>query len=160
MWSESCCRQMVPNGPWWHSRCNMYRTQISSLDAVRAATAACTMYRFWHASVLCGVQNLVYGCGNVPQTIAESSDTSQIHCVQHVQESLNMSIKLPSGLQCNLNQMAEVVQQEYILIGGVWHGWLARWIKWRACDVGEAKGLENELWHRWSNGRVGEWALM
>ena len=36
--------------------------------------------------------------------------------------------------------------------------WLARWIKWRACDVGEAKegldcdvrdateGLENELW--------------
>ena len=39
------------------------------------------------------------------------------------------------------------------------HGRLARWIKWRACDVGEAKeGLENELWRRWSNGRVGEWA--
>ena len=33
------------------------------------------------------------------------------------------------------------------------HGRLARWIKWRACDVGEAKeGLENELCHRWSNG--------
>ena len=28
-------------------------------------------------------------------------------------------------------------------------------------DVGEAKeGLENELWRRWSNGRVGEWAVM
>ena len=27
------------------------------------------------------------------------------------------------------------------------HGLLARWIKWRACDVGQAKGgLENELW--------------
>ena len=40
------------------------------------------------------------------------------------------------------------------------HGWLARWIKWRACDVGEAKeGLENELWRRWSNGRVAEWAV-
>ena len=40
------------------------------------------------------------------------------------------------------------------------HGRLARWIKWRSCDVGEAKeGLENELWHRWSNGRVGEWAV-
>ena len=39
------------------------------------------------------------------------------------------------------------------------HGRLARWIKWRACDVGEAKeGLENELWRRWSNGRIGEWA--
>ena len=41
-----------------------------------------------------------------------------------------------------------------------YHGWLTRWIKWGACDVGEAKeGLENELWHRWSNGRVGEWAV-
>ena len=35
------------------------------------------------------------------------------------------------------------------------HGRLARWIKWRACDVGEAKeGLQNELWCRWSNGRL------
>ena len=40
------------------------------------------------------------------------------------------------------------------------HGRLARWIKWRDCDVGETKeGLENELWHRWSNRRVGEWAV-
>ena len=39
------------------------------------------------------------------------------------------------------------------------HGRLARWRKWRACDVGEAKGLENELCHRWSNRRVGEWAV-
>ena len=40
------------------------------------------------------------------------------------------------------------------------HGRLARWIKWRVCDVGEAKeGLENELWRRWSNGRVGERAV-
>ena len=39
------------------------------------------------------------------------------------------------------------------------HGRFARWRKWRACDVGEAKeGLENELWRTWSNGRVGEWA--
>ena len=49
---------------------------------------------------------------------------------------------------------------------GLWHirwtlHWrLARWIKWRPCDVGEAKeGLENELWRRWSNGRVGEWVM-
>ena len=34
-------------------------------------------------------------------------------------------------------------------------GRLARWIKWRAFDVGEAKeGLENELWCRWSNRRA------
>ena len=32
------------------------------------------------------------------------------------------------------------------------HERLARWIKWRTCDVGEAKeGLENELWRRWRN---------
>ena len=32
------------------------------------------------------------------------------------------------------------------------YGRLARWRKWRTCDVGEAKeGLENELWRRWSN---------
>ena len=41
------------------------------------------------------------------------------------------------------------------------HGRLARWIKWRTCDVREAKeGLENELWRRWSDRRVGEWAVM
>ena len=40
------------------------------------------------------------------------------------------------------------------------YGRLARWIKWRACDVGEAKeGLENALWRRWSDGRVGEWLI-
>ena len=42
-----------------------------------------------------------------------------------------------------------------------YHGRLARWYKWRACDVGKTKeGLENVLWLRWSNGRVGEWAVM
>ena len=42
----------------------------------------------------------------------------------------------------------------------LYHGRLARWIKWRACDVREAKGgLENELWRRWSNGRIGELAM-
>ena len=36
------------------------------------------------------------------------------------------------------------------------HGQLARCIKGRTCDVGEAEeGMENELWHRWSNRRVG-----
>ena len=39
------------------------------------------------------------------------------------------------------------------------HGRLARWRKWRASDVREAKeGLENELWRRWSDGKLGEWA--
>ena len=40
------------------------------------------------------------------------------------------------------------------------HERLARWRNWKSCDVGEAKErLENELWHRWSDGRVGEWAV-
>ena len=46
------------------------------------------------------VQDLIYGCGNVPQTTAESSDTPPIHCVQYVQQSVDMSIQLPAGLQC------------------------------------------------------------
>ena len=56
-------------------------------------------------------------------------------------------------------------------VGSV-HGRLARWRKWSACDVGEAtegfvrmscevvettEGLENELWRRWSDKRVGIW---
>ena len=40
------------------------------------------------------------------------------------------------------------------------HVRLARWRKWRVSDVEEAKeGLENELWRRWTNGRIWEWAL-
>ena len=40
------------------------------------------------------------------------------------------------------------------------YGRLARWIKRRASNVGEAKErLENELWRKWSNRRVGEWAV-
>ena len=57
------------------------------------------------------VQNLVYGCGNVPQIIAHSSGTSPIHCVQHVQQSVDISIQLPAGLQCDSVQMAELRQQ-------------------------------------------------
>ena len=49
----------------------------------------------------------------------------------------------------------------YLKTAMCYHGRLARWSKWRACDVGDAKeGLENELWRRWSNGRVREWAMM
>ena len=40
------------------------------------------------------------------------------------------------------------------------HGRLAKWRKWRACDVGKVnEGLENELWRMWSNGRDGERAV-
>ena len=54
------------------------------------------------------VQNLVYGCENVPQTTAKSSDTPP------------MSILLPAGLRSYPIQMAEVVQQEYVLVDGAW----------------------------------------
>ena len=61
--------------------------QISSPDAVRATTAAHTMrlqyldMRLYYAAV----QNLVYGCGNVPQTTVQSSNTPPKHCDQYVQ---------------------------------------------------------------------------
>ena len=47
------------------------------------------------------IQYLVYRCGNVPQTTAEISNTPRIHCAQHVQQSIDMSIQLPAGLQCH-----------------------------------------------------------
>ena len=39
------------------------------------------------------------------------------HCTQHVQQSVDMSIQLPAGLQCDPVQMPEVVEQEYVLVG-------------------------------------------
>ena len=65
-------------------------------------------------------KNLVYGYGNVPQTTAESSDTTQIHFAQHLQKSVDLSIQLPADLQCNPVQMAEVVQREHVLVAGSW----------------------------------------
>ena len=70
--------------------------------------------------MVAAVQNLVYGCRNVPQTIAKSNDTPPIDCVQHVQESVDMPIQILSSLECDPFQMAEVVQQEYVLVGGAW----------------------------------------
>ena len=59
-----------------------------------------------YLDILClyyaAIQNLVYGCGNVPQTIAESSDTLPTHYGQHVQQSINMSIQLPTSLQWSM----------------------------------------------------------
>ena len=79
------------------------RAQCIDLDA-----------RLYYAAV----QNLVYDCENVPQTSAENSDKLPIHCAQHVHQSVDMSIQLPPGLQCDPIQMAEVVEHEYVLV--VW----------------------------------------
>ena len=46
----------------------------------------------------------------------ECSDTPPIHCSRHVQQS----IQLPAGLKCEPVQMAEVVQQKFVLFGGAW----------------------------------------
>ena len=64
------------------------------------------------------VRNLVYGNGNFPQTAVEISDTPSIHFVQLVQQSVDMTIQLPACLQCDPVQSAEVLQQEYVLVGG------------------------------------------
>ena len=50
-------------------------------------------------------------CGKVPQTTVKSSNRPSIHCAQHVQQSVDMSIQLPAGLQCKPSQMAELQQQ-------------------------------------------------
>ena len=49
------------------------------------------LVRLYYATV----QNLIYGYENVPQITAESIDTPPIHCVQQVQQYVEMSIQLP-----------------------------------------------------------------
>ena len=72
--------------------------RISSLDAVLAATLIVQCVGLEVRLYYAAVQNLVYGCGNVPQTTTEISDTPPIHYAQHVQQSIDMSIQLPAGL--------------------------------------------------------------
>ena len=56
----------------------------SSLDTVRAATAARTMRRSWRASLLRVRPEPGVRGGKIPHTTAENSDTPPIHCIQHV----------------------------------------------------------------------------
>ena len=82
--------------PWMLFRQPLLLAQCGDLDV-------CLYYA--------AVQNLVYGRGNIPQTTAEGWDKPPIHCAQHMQQSIDMSIQLPAGLQCDPVQMAEVVHQ-------------------------------------------------
>ena len=88
-----------------------------SMDAVRATNAARTMRRSLCASVLHGRPEPGLG---VWEYSTESSDIPPIHCAQHMQQYVDMSIQLPAGQQCNPVKMAEAVQQEYILFGDAW----------------------------------------
>ena len=68
----------------------------------------------------------------------------------------------PSSITSHVHRFSNIVKQwkRSRIAWNIYHGRLARWIKWRACDVGEAKeGFENELWCRQREGRVGEWAV-
>ena len=89
--------------PWMLFRRSLLLAQCVDLDV-----------RLYYAAV----QDLVYGCGNVPKTTDESSDTPPIHSAQLVHQSIDTSIQLPAGLQWDPVQMAEVFQEEYVLFGG------------------------------------------
>ena len=83
--------------------------------------------------------------------------------------NLLISLHIMSPMRINFSYNCKEPQETLDICGfmynkltyaGLDHGWLARWRKWRACDVGEAKeGLENELWRKRSNRMVGEWAV-
>ena len=94
--------------------------QISSLDAVRGPVLLTQCINLHLCLYIAAIQNVAYGCGNVPEITAESSRTPPIHCAQYVQQSIDMSIQLPGDLQCNPVQMAEVVQQENVLISSIY----------------------------------------
>ena len=74
-WSESSCKQTVPNGPWWHNRCNM-------CPNVFPGHCLCGHHCSHNAPILtcvCTTRNLVYSCENVPQITPKSSSTPPIH---------------------------------------------------------------------------------
>ena len=96
-------------------------------------------------------------------TIAELRQQVQDACNHLSQDDFR---HLYDGLYARLHVCAAARSTYTVYWSDFWapltvpHGRLARWRKWKSCDVGEAKeGLENELWRRWSNGRVGEWVL-
>ena len=80
------------------------------------------------------VQNLAYGYGNIPQTTAVRSDTPPIHCDQHMQQSVDMSIELPAGLQCDPVQMTELRQQVQRCLGQSIAGWHSAPLWLFACE--------------------------
>ena len=83
-WSEA--HQTVPIGPWRHRSCNMCPDFFPWMQFGRPPLLTRCVYldvRLYYVAI----QNLVYGCGNSPQTTAESSDTPPIHCALHVQHS-------------------------------------------------------------------------
>ena len=79
-WSESCC--------WMLFGQPSLLEQCVNLDV-----------HLYYAAV----QNLIYGSGsgNVPQTTTESSNIPLIHCAQHVQQSIDMSIQHPMRPRSN-----------------------------------------------------------
>ena len=100
---------------------------ISSLDAVWAATIARTMHQSWCVSVLHGCPELglrMWECST--RLLLKAVIHHQYIVPQYVQQSIDMSIQLSAGLQCDPIQMAEVVQQEYVLSAG--HGCTLEWI--------------------------------
>ena len=62
------------------------------------------------------------GVWNVPQTNAENSVTPTIYCAQHMHQSIDKSIQLPAGLQCDPIQMAQIVQQYCSTYSSAGHG--------------------------------------
>ena len=80
---ERDLKETVPNGPWWHNRCNMcsdFFTWMQLGLPIQLAQCVELDVCLYYAAV----QNLVYGCGNVLQITTESSDTPPIRCAQHV----------------------------------------------------------------------------
>ena len=100
---------------------------ISSLDAVQEPTSASTMRR----SCVCFMRlsRMWYMCvWDVPQTNAENSDTKTIYCAQHMHQSIDKSIQLPAGPQCDPIQMAQIVQQYCSTYSSAGHGCTLEWM--------------------------------
>ena len=84
MWWLNALRKMtlISTTPYTCIYVHHSHTDRVALDVVRTATAARKCVDLNVIVYYAAAQNLFYGCGNVPQTTAESSDTAPIHCTQ------------------------------------------------------------------------------
>ena len=113
--TDHCCKQAVPNGNLWYSRGKMCS------DFFPGCCSGC--HRCSHSSsiltCLCTTRPFKTwstGVGIFYRPLLKAAT----HHRYIVQQSFNMSIQLPAGLKCDPIQMAEVVQQEYILVRRAW----------------------------------------
>ena len=178
----SCCSIIFiiisncPGFSWQHYiRCDMLPVLFSS----NSRSIICNLQKLYNArhrshrnvDALLQVQHAWTTGSDFQQSREPCRVASTVHGVHHCRQLQDLVLERNSRWQqahvaqresnAGAIPLPQVVHMATPPLPSSFHGRLASCHKWKSCDIGEAKeGLENELWHRWSNRRVGEWAVM